>query len=379
MNSRITPLITVIVSVFTMGFAWGIIIPVTSVILEQRQVATPVIGLTATAIFIGLALGAPLVGRSIELFGVKRTILTGLLGSGILMFTLALWTSITAWIALRILIGAAFGAVSTSCETLINRISTEHNRGRNLGFYAFAFSLSLMIAPVALWLLKFGLWVPFCTGGLVCIAATLLVFATIPPMKEEAPNSSIDLHLVRRIILSLATNFMSGFMEGALIALIPIYTLRQGFTTAQTGVLLFAFLLGHGVGPPLIGVLGDRLGLKRVLALSYGLGTVCFISIIYSSAYTTLTGLLVCAGASVGALYPLAVGLIGEQLPSAELPRGNALTTFAYGIGSIIGPLIPALIMHVTVPKSLFVVAAALYALVLVLMKMPKHTPITRP
>ena len=74
------------------------------------------------------------------------------------------------------------------------------------------------------------------------------------------------------------------------------------------------------------------------------------------------------AGASVGALYPLAVGLIGEVLESNELPRGNALTTFAYGIGSIVGPFVPALVMHVTVPKSLFVIAAILYGIVLVTM-----------
>jgi MFS family permease len=82
-----------------------------------------------------------------------------------------------------------------------------------------------------------------------------------------------------------------------------------------------------------------------------------------------LAPLLLLAGASVGALYPLAVGLIGEVLSSSELPRGNAMTTFAYGIGSIIGPFLPALIMHLTIPKSLFVVAAILYIVVFVIME----------
>ena len=74
--------------------------------------------------------------------------------------------------------------------------------------------------------------------------------------------------------------------------------------------------------------------------------------ILFVPANMSLTVLLSLAGASVGALYPLAVGLIGEVLASKELPRGNALTTFAYGVGSIIGPFIPALIMHVTVPEE---------------------------
>ena len=374
MNLRITPLSTVIIAVFTVGLSWGIIIPVTSVILEARHIPTPIIGLTATAIFVGMALSAPFIGRSIELYGVKRTLFAGMFGAGVLMIALALWTSIPVWIALRFIIGIAFGAITTSCETLINRVSTERNRGRNLGFYAFAFSLSLMMAPIALWLLKFGVWVPFVTGGIICFAATLLVSITIPHVREEIPESSFDLHLVRRITLSLTTNFMAGFMEGALIALIPVYALRQSFNTGQTGMLLFAFMLGHGGGPPLIGILADRVGLRRILALVYGLGTISFIVILLFPAHMTLTILLILAGASVGALYPLAVGLIGEVLSSSELPRGNAMTTFAYGIGSIIGPLFPALIMHVTVPKSLFVVSAILYIIVLIVMGVQKRS-----
>jgi MFS family permease len=56
------------------------------------------------------------------------------------------------------------------------------------------------------------------------------------------------------------------------------------------------------------------------------------------------------------------VGILADYLSSEELPRGNAMTTFCYGLGSIIGPFIPAVIMHITVPKSLFIVSALLYA-----------------
>jgi len=131
-------------------------------------------------------------------------------------------------------------------------------------------------------------------------------------------------------------------------------------------------MLGHGGLPPIIGILGDRLGLKKVLSYAYGLGTIGFILIPFFSAQTSLMIMLTLAGASVGALYPLAVGLLADVLTSSELPRGNAMTTFCYGLGSIFGPFIPALIMHFTVPKSLFVVSAVLYALVLVIIMTSK-------
>jgi len=92
MNLRITPLFSVIITVFTVGLSWGIIISVTSVILESRHIPTPIIGITATALFVGMALSAPLVGKSIERYGVGRTLFAGMGGAGCVMIALALWT-----------------------------------------------------------------------------------------------------------------------------------------------------------------------------------------------------------------------------------------------------------------------------------------------
>ena len=373
MRLHALPLVNAILAVFTVGLCWGIIIPVTSVILEGNGIPTPLIGFTATAIFIGMAVSSPFVGRWIERFGIKPVVFAGLSGSGVLMIILALFTSVPLWIAFRFVLGITFSAVIISSEILINRVSTEDNRGRNLGLYAFAFSFSLMVTPLALWLLKFGLGVPFIIGGAVCLIASFLITLTMPGMQEVPSALPPALRLFQRISLSLVTNCVAGFMEGALIALIPLYTLREGFDEAQTGILIFAFLLGHGGGPPFIGILADRLGLRRILGLVYGLGTAAFMFILICPLRMGLAFPLLLAGMSVGALYPLAVGLIGERLQSSELPRGNAMITSAYGVGSILGPVVPALIMHVSVPQSLFIIAAVIYTAVLLVMRLQKH------
>lgn len=364
------PLVNAIIAVFTVGFCWGIIIPVTSFILEGKAVPTPLIGFTATAIFMGMAVSAPFVGTWIGRLGIRPVVFAGLGGSGVLMGMLAILTSLPLWIVLRFLLGITFGAVIISSEVLINRVSTEDNRGRNLGIYAFAFSFSLMITPLALWLLKFGMGVPFMMGGIACFAAACMISITLPGMEEVHSAVPPARGIFKRISLSVLTNFIAGFMEGALIALIPLYTLREGFDKAQTGILISSFMIGHGGGPPFIGMLADRLGLRRILGLVYGLGIAVFMVILVWPLKMGLAIPLVLAGMSVGALYPLAVGLIGERLASSELPRGNAVITSAYGAGSIVGPLLPAFIMHVTVPQSLFVIAAVMYSAVLLLMKL---------
>jgi len=368
MAFKIKPMYACFLAIFTAGFGFGIVLPVSTVVLEGMSVSTPMIGLTATAMFAGVALGAPLVGRSIELLGLRRTLTIGVLLAGLCMGTLGLWVSLPAWILVRFILGVAFASIFTSAETIVNRICTDQNRGKVLGLYAFSFSLALMIGPVGLWLLKLGVWAPFLVAGGICIAASTVVFASVPHLEEEVAGLAFDRNLPRRIWMSLSAMLMAGFMEGALLALIPLYTLREGFTTEQTGILLFSFMLGHGGMPPVIGALGDKIGLHRVLSISYALGVVSLTAVLLLPSTMLLTGVLVVCGASVGALYPLAVGLLGVELTSAELPRGNALTTFCYGVGSTIGPLVPACIIYFTAPGSLFVVTACLFAAVLISM-----------
>ena len=358
------PLPAVLAATFISGFGFSVVVPVSSVVLEELQVATPVIGLVATVMFAGFAVGGPLSGWCIRHYGIRRTVAAGIIGSGLMLVLLGLKVWLPLWFVLRFILGVAASTAFTSAEILINRISTDANRGRNLGLYGFAFSLSMMIGPFALWLLQFGVWLPFLVAGLFCVAMAPVVYAAIPEYTEAPEQFKIDFHFVRRIRVSMVAMVMAGFMEGGLIALIPIYALRQGFTEAQTGLLLSAFMVGHGSFPPLIGILGDRIGLSRVLLITYGLGAVSFSAVLCLPVNMTLAVAFAFGGAAVGALYPLAVGLLAGVLSFDELPRGNALTTFSYGLGSIAGPFIPAVIMHVSSPTSLFAVAAVLYGVV---------------
>ncbi len=360
--------ITVLIAVSCGGLGFGIVLPVSSVVLESRNISTPLIGLLATMMFAGLALGGPLSGRSIELYGLRRTLTAGLFGTGIAMLLLGVWVSVPFWYLVRFLMGCSFACIFTSCETLINRISTGKNRGRNLGLYGLAFSVCLMVGPVGLWMLTLGTWAPFTAAGAICLTAGLVASGVIPPVQEHAGSVTFDVHFVKRLRCSLTAMAMCGFMEGALIALIPIFTLRAGFSASESAILLFFFMLGHGALTPVIGAIGDRIGLKQVLLLTYGLGAVSLAAVVCMPPTMMLAAALLFAGAAAGALYPLGVGLLGLLLKPGELPRGNALTTFSYGIGSIAGPFVPALIMHIAPPKSLFVVSAALYAAAVLVM-----------
>ncbi len=366
---KLTPFISTLVAIFAAGFGFGIVLPVTSVILEQQHVATPMIGLMATAIFVGIALGAPLVGRSIELRGVRFTLTAGLSVTGLCILLLGFTSSLGLWFGIRFFLGIGFGAIFTSCETLINRLSTVKNRGRNLGLYGLAFSVALMAGPVGLWMLAIGTWFPFIVTGVLCLVVASSTYISVPVVQEHPPELRFDRAFVRKLRVSLAAMIMAGFMEGAMISLIPIYALRTGFDPAQVALLLFGFMLGHGALTPVLSTLGDRLGLRTMVMVTYALGVISFAAVFSMPPTMWLMPVLILAGASVGTLYPLGVGLLAEFTEPEELARGNAMTTFCYGLGSIVGPFVPAVVIHIfDAPASLFLVATVLYIAVFIWM-----------
>lgn len=348
------------------GFTLGLVLPVTTVILEELSVSAPLIGLTATMMFLGTMTGSLFVGRAIRDYGVKAVLGAGLFLTALSVGALSLWYYIPYWLLLRFIMGAGLAAIFTASETMINRSSTVKNRGRTLGLYGMAFSLSLMLGPLGLIVLKFGAWLPFIAGALVCLIPALFILRSLSPVLEPPGAERKGTVLIRRIFLSLSTMLMTGFMEGAMLVLIPLYTLRQGFSTGETGVLLFCFLLGHGCMPLVTGISSDRWGFSRTLTAVLAAGTPAFILVPFVPQIFLLGLLLMICGASVGSLYPLSIGLLANELTNPELPRGNAMTTFCYGLGSVLGPIVPALAMHFAGVSALFIIAALVYVIFLV-------------
>ena len=109
MSLKIKPVYACFLAVFTAGFGFGIVLPVSTVVLEGLRVPTPVIGLTATVMFAGIALGAPLVGRSIELLGLRRTLTGGMLLAGACMGSLGLWVYLPSWLFVRLHLAEGVG------------------------------------------------------------------------------------------------------------------------------------------------------------------------------------------------------------------------------------------------------------------------------
>ncbi|MCQ4161823.1 MFS transporter [Roseomonas sp. GC11] len=130
--------------------------------------------------------------------------------------------------------------------------------------------------------------------------------------------------------LLAAAAFATGCGMRMLDPVLPLIAAEMHVTVAEVAVLITAFALPYGLCQVVLGPLGDRFGKLRVLTLGlllYGLMMACCVA---ATAMAPLVALRAATGAAGGAIIPLAMAWIGDNVPYAE--RQATLSRFMTGM-----------------------------------------------
>ncbi|MGW5003597.1 MFS transporter [Streptomyces hydrogenans] len=136
--------------------------------------------------------------------------------------------------------------------------------------------------------------------------------------------------------------------------------------TGTAGWLVTAFLLGAAVLTPVLSLLGDRYGHRRLLVIVL---TVFLLSTLGAAAAPNI-GVLIALRAVQGAsmaVLPLALAIVREAMPPARIASSFGLTTAMLGGGAGVGIVLGALIIQHTTWRWMFGAEAMLIALALAL------------
>lgn len=130
--------------------------------------------------------------------------------------------------------------------------------------------------------------------------------------------------------LLAAAGFVTGCGMRLLDPLLPLIAHDMGVTVAQVAILVTSFAIPYGLCQVLLGPLGDRFGKLRVLVLGvllYGLAMgVCAMA----GSLGQLVALRAVTGALGGAIIPLAMAWIGDNVPYEE--RQATISRFLTGL-----------------------------------------------
>lgn len=354
------------------GCGFGLLMPLVALNLEAMTGSAAVVGLNAAAAAISTIVATPLIPPLLARTPPRITIAAcaALTGLGILIFPFL--PDVIVWFVLRFVVGLAVTVIFVASETWINQLAKPESRAGLLAVYATVLSGGFGSGGILLAVLGSQGFAPWIAGGAIfLLGAVPILFLRGPDLvaPNRADSGPLALWNAGRLApVAILAGFVFGALETGIFALVPVYAERLGFTETVVGLLVAVGALGAIAMQIPIGRFADRAGRLVTLRL-------------IAAAALVLAILIAVAGARLWALYPMiflyvgvasafytvGLALIGERVRPGQLASANAAFIFAYGMGSLAGPVTAGAAMDAFNPWGLlmaFALFAAFYLVV---------------
>ena len=368
-----------LLAIFILMAGNGVMSTLVSFRLESAGTRAGLIGLVATAYFVGLTIGALRASPIIRRVGHIRTFAAAvsLLSATTLAYTLFQGTAF--WALLRFVDGLCVAAVFVCLESWLNERAEPSTRGSVLAAYMISlyagqalaqFLLNLDGAPAA----------PFIASSLLVSLSVLPIALTRlkePAVAQQAPLSVRGLYAASP--LGVVGCGMIGLMLGAFYGLGAVYARRIGLEMSQIALFMSVVIAGGVALQWPVGWLSDRFDRRTVIvATLLGATGVCA-----GLAWIAGPGpLLLVLGAVFGglsfALYPLCVAHTNDHLSAEQRVSASGGLVLTYSIGAAVGPTAGSGVMMAAGVGGLFLFigACALLTLVFAIWRQLRREPV---
>ena len=194
-----------------------------------------------------------------------------------------------------------------------------------------------------------------------------------PPPARRRASPAVTLGL-------LAVACVSYVLQQTLV--VPaLPTIQRDLDTTTTWVtwVFTGFLLASAVATPLLGKLGDTYGKKRLLVIVMLIFLVGTIGAALANSIAALIAARALQGAA-GALFPLAFGIVRDELPPERVGMGLGLLSATFGVGGGVGLVLSGVILESLPWTWLFWIGAVPVAVALVLVwRLVPESPVRTP
>ncbi len=360
-------LAAIIGTAFGVGVAVGAIVPLVSLSLARDGYNALMIGINSAMLPVAVILMGPLMPRIIARLGTLRSVYLGLGITALCVLLFPAFRDYYAWCAIRFVIGLAGAIHWITSETWINLMATSRSRSRVMGIYASVMALGFVLGPLIINLTGIEGWIPFAAVSVALVVALLPVALArqVAPTVSGHGAGGVGRAFAAAPTVMLAA-LVAGFVDAGLFTQIPVYELRAGFAREIAVASLSIFMAGNLALQLPLGWLADRSSRRGFLLLSaavVAVGAMVYPFLLGSEPWLWVM-MFLWGGVSWG-IYTLALGLMGEKFPAAELAAANAAFVMMYEVGSVGGPIISGAAMDAWplygLPVVVAVVAAALF------------------
>ncbi|WP_417670698.1 MFS transporter [Roseibium sp.] len=328
---------------------------------EKADFSNLEIGAISSAYFIGMVLGCLGAPHVIMRAGHIRAYaaVVSLMSAAAILHPIAI--DPTAWFIIRMISGFCLAGFYMIVESWLNESATNETRGSIMSAYVVVLFASLMLGQISISGMDINSFIPF------AIASVTVSLAVIPVALTSA-NQPAPITLVRFRPIKLYHNspaalvgaLLIGVSNGALWSLTPLYGSAIGMSTNQAAFYAAAIIAGGMLSQWPIGRLSDRID-RRLVIMMLAASTAVMalaIALIAPVEFLPAAALAVVIGICSQPGYAIAVSHAFDYAEPEDFVETSSGLLLAFGLGSVVGPLVASLLMVQTGPSGLYFLVA---------------------
>ena len=370
--------------------------------MEAQQATPSNIGFTSSAFWLGMLAGLLIAGYLTRFLGYRNTVIVGLIISA-MSFALMPFIDWHWWAFTAFFIGLGMGLRWIANETWLYRLVPINARGRVVGIHETLIALASIAAPLII--VAFGalnataFWLA--AGIMLTAIVPLFMAATLPAVdklnvkKLDINNQSINnpvtynpvtykqvtnKQVTNKQVISLVVDVNAsssqavsitqlsfwlglgaliagcgGWVEGSLLALLPVYNNSIGLSVENNAWLFTIFGMGALVMQYPIGWLSDKIGVlatAKLVTLFGGMSILLVLS--FNHFLPALTTALFILGAVTGGTLTLGTIWSTQHNNGTDITNRVRQVSIVYTLFSAAGPFVSGIVVDQTNSHSLF-------------------------
>ncbi|MFU0824715.1 MAG: Multidrug resistance protein 3 [Clostridium sp.] len=341
------------VSNFFVTAGMSLVIPFLPLYIEklgvhQLQSVERWAGWVFSAQYVTSVIFQPIWGRVADKHGRKINLLRAGMGMGIVTTLMGAVSSVKQLLLLRLLNGVFSGFISMSVS-LQASITPNEDAGRALGMLQTGSVAGNLIGPLIGGVLAevFGFRTVFFLTGSLLILASVIVMIFV--QEQHEPKEVVESNIIDNLmklkplfpVFLASTVTQIGMMSIEPIVSIYAKTLYTGAHLATIAGLVVAISgVANLIGAPTLGRLGDRIGQRKVLILSFCAAVCMYIPQALAKNITVLLVGRFLLGLFIGGMIPSLNVLVKLKAPEELQATAFGFNSASTFLGNLIGPLI---------------------------------------
>jgi MFS family permease len=344
----------------------GLTFQLLPLIMEARHTPAWLVGLVAAMGPLGILLAGPVLPSIVARFGSKTVAYIAIVTILVCLAGFPLFPWIGAWFVLRLVLGAASGALFTVSEAWILGSAEASNRGKIAALYTTALSVTFAVGPFIIPFTGFLGWMPWLIGIACVLISTFpltLVNVSEDAFKDER-GGSFGRFVTKAPLLLFAVGTVT-FFDGILLSFFQIFALRSGLDLQTSSWILGAGIVGNALTQYPLGMLADRWSRMKVVVTLAIITIAMCLAMIWTVQSWLIWPVVIIGASTAFGIYTIALAIMGDEFNGPDLVAGAAAFGAMWGVGGMIGPPIAGAAIDAFGVNAMPATLAATYAVLL--------------